>query len=501
MVGYAGLFRLEGTNPERVSLGASHARTRLTDAVVVDVRGVEVLWVASAGAGVLRVREGRFFGRLRRAQGLADDLVWDLHPHGDEVLIATASGLSVARGGRVVRHPIDTASRQLAVRDVRAVGTRGDAIIAATFGGGVYRIDGRRARRIPGSPDNSFAIGSSTSDARLLVGHTAGVAQWRSGQGPVGRFDQGRAQSLPSADVTALARAFGRIWVGTFDQGLATITTRAGHPPRVRPVTQATARWSMDPRVNDLAVTRRGGQRLWIATDRGLYWHDGRRFAPVEDPAGPGRTHVTSLHVDGQGRLWVTAARQLCRWDGRWRAWSAEDGDGSGLPLSHLHAVTTHGDEVWIGSLYGLYRFDTESGRHERHTVSSGALPVDWVNAVTTHRGQLVAGTYHGGLSWHSERSANFRHEGEDQGLPAGWVNPHAMRSIDGRLWIGTLDRGLVIGNRGAWHHFTIASGLPSNDVTDFLPDGDGVWVATRGGLVRMERSQAETGTAIARAE
>ena len=118
--------------------------------------------------------------------------------------------------------------------------------------------------------------------------------------------------------------------------------------------------------------------------------------------------------------------------------------------------------------------------------MSSGDLPVDWVTALAVHGGRLVAGTYHGGLSWRN--AGGFRTEGEAQGLPAGWVNPHAMKTIDGKLWIGTLERGLLIGNRGSWTHLQLRNGLPSDDVTDFLADGDSVWVATRGGLARVER-------------
>jgi ligand-binding sensor domain-containing protein len=44
-----------------------------------------------------------------------------------------------------------------------------------------------------------------------------------------------------------------------------------------------------------------------------------------------------------------------------------------------------------------------------------------------------------------------------------------------------------LVGSRGRWTQLTTADGLPSADVTDIIPDGDGAaWVATRGGLARI---------------
>lgn len=498
-VGYEGLRRLDA--PTRtIALGSSHARERLTDALVVRAtEGTEEardeLWIASAGAGVLRVSANlRVIGRLTAGSGLPDDTVHALVRHGDDVLVGTFGGLAVIRGGRVVRgHALSRASERLPVRDVRAIAVHDDEVYVATFGAGVHRISGR-AQSYEGARE-AFALASS--EAGLLVAHREGTA----------RLDGGRLvaladRSLPSADVTALARAFGALYVGTFDRGLV----RLRDDGRVESLATQLARWHVDGRINDLAVTTRGGERLWIATDRGLFWHDGRRFVPVDHARGPGRTHVTSLHVDPRGALWVTSSRVLARWSGgeQWEGWGSDalsvtlatgGGDVERFPVQQLHAVhviadarDTTRDEVWVGSLHGLYRFDPRAARLQRHTVSSGALPVDWVTALATIDGALVAGTYHGGLSW--KQGDRFAHETERDGLPAGWVNPHAIVAHEGALHVGTLERGLLVGTRGAWRHYTTRDGLPSDDVTAMLPERDGIWVGTRGGLVWMERAR-----------
>ncbi len=487
-VGYDGLRRLDEPARE-ISLGASHARERLTDALVVTNDQDEELWVASAGAGVLRVStELRVLGRLTTRSGLADDTVHVIARHGDDVLVGTLGGVSVVRRGRVVRgHALARASERLPVRDVRALLRHEGQVYAATFGAGVHRLGGPSFE----GAREAFALASSSDG--LLVAHREGLARLE-GESLRPLASGGLASgAIPSADVTALARAFGAIYVGTFDRGLVRLQDNG----RVESLATQLTRGHVDGRINDLAVTRRGGERLWIATDRGLYAYDGRRFVTIEHPSAPGRAHVTSLHVAPDGDLWVTSSRVLARWRGGedWQGWGSDAlsvrlqsgaSTPERFPVQQLHAVQVVGDRVWVGSLHGLYRFDPASGELERHTVSSGALPVDWVTALATLDGALVAGTYHGGLSW--RRGERFTHETERDGLPAGWVNPHAIVAHEGALHVGTLERGLLVGTRGAWAHYTTRDGLPSDDVTAVLPARGGVWVGTRGGLVWMAR-------------
>ena len=151
---------------------------------------------------------------------------------------------------------------------------------------------------------------------------------------------------LPSGDITSLARAFGSVWIGTFSGGLARL--KKGE---VSSVDRAVQRWGVDKRVNDLAVTKTAGgkQRLWIATDRGLWSYDGHRFERADGDSEPGKVHVTSLHVDDTGALWVGSTRTLSRRKkGKWTAWT---GDAE-VPMLHVHSVATDSNgRVWVGSL------------------------------------------------------------------------------------------------------------------------------------------------------
>lgn len=487
-----GLFRLADTpnaSPTRVRVGAHPTHDQQTDLVV---HGDELL-VATAGAGLFRLgRDSRALGRIRAHHGLADDLIWRLVPDGDRVLVATAGGLSVVRGNSVVTdtHEAQAASR-LAIRDVRAVLPVGNELWLGVYGGGVFRIlpDRPNPQRVGGQRGGNTTRRVQAlmpAEGGILIGHAGGLHRVSNSGGQLAALSTG---GLPSADVTALDRAFGALWVGTFTHGLSRVTARGATA-----VASATQRWGIDRRINDLAVTGRGTQqeRLWIATDRGLYWYDGRRFVEVIDPAGPGQQHTTNLHVQrSTNDLWVTSSRQLSRLHSeQWQSWT---GDQS-LPIVNLHAVTSdRAGNIWVGSLHGLFRFRPAVGRFERHSVSSGALPVDWVTALIPWGNGIVAGTYHGGLSWYDGRRFQIEAEQTSRGgaqsgeLPSGWVNPHALARVNGVLWIGTMERGLAVGTNGSWSQLSISDGLPSDDVTDVIADGEHhAWVATRGGLARV---------------
>ena len=470
----AGLFRVpdEGA-PVAIDLGRSHARRRLTDVVSV---GSE-LYVASASAGILVVNLDEPTPRVRRRitarRGLADDIVFDLERVGARVYAATFNGLSVINArGRVLRDHADTArAALLPSRDLRGVLHANGRIYLASYGGGLIDLHGEG--RIGSVARNALTVANTSGG--LVVGHEDGAHRLRDGE--LSSLTEG---GLPSADLTALAFAFGKLFIGTFDHGLATMSRGV-----IEEHGRAHTRFGVDRRINDLAVTRDafGREHLYIATDRGLFVHDGRSFTPIEDDAAPRGVHVTSLHVAGDGALWVTSSRMLSRLrNGTWRAFGGDER----FPVMQLHAVTTDDEgAVWVGSLHGLFRLDEESGSYDRFTVSSGDLPVDWVTALTTLDGEVVAGTYHGGLSWFGDEVHVEREGG--RGVPSGWVNPHAMRRIGDRLFVGTLERGLMVGRRGQWSTLSLRNGLPSDDVTDVLADGAGnAWVATRGGLAKI---------------
>jgi ligand-binding sensor domain-containing protein len=444
-----GLLRAASNGtPERVAIGRD--RTRVSDLVVVGDR----LWIATIDDGVIRLAPG---GKRDEVRGLPSEVVWDLEPEGDGVLAATAAGVAAipARGRARSLGGLD----EVPVRDVRAIARAGGVTWIATFGAGAWRLENGRAQRIDATPETrSLAL----ADGHAIVGSARGATR----DGAPLLASAGR----PSADTTALASAFGALWVGSFAGGVARVQGGAVDvPPELA---------AIDPRTNDLAVTREAdGERLWIATDRGLWSYDGRA-ATREVQAG--EELVGALHIAADGALWVAASRRLLRRDAR--GWQSFAGDADAR-LTHVDAIATdRTGRVWAAGLYGVVELAPDGGAARAHTAASGALPIDWATSVIEWQDGVVIGTYDAGLSWYD---GAFHIERD---VPGGWINAHAMRAVGDELWLGTLDRGLVIGRRGAWRRLRLADGLPSDDVTALLPAGDrAMWVGTRGGVARVE--------------
>lgn len=67
-----------------------------------------------------------------------------------------------------------------------------------------------------------------------------------------------------------------------------------------------------------------------------------------------------------------------------------------------------------------------------------------------------------------------------EPGAAGMWVNPGALAVVADRVLVGTLEAGL-------WMDGIRMSGLPDEDVTAIAATAGGLWIATRGGLARLD--------------
>ena len=80
---------------------------------------------------------------------------------------------------------------------------------------------------------------------------------------------------------------------------------------------------------------------------------------------------------------------------------------------------------------------------------------------------------------------ASFRSFGLESGLHNLSIN-QVTQSRDGLMWIATED-GLYRYDGLRFQRFSIADGLPSDDIATLLPVGDDLWVGTRVGVARVQ--------------
>ena len=411
------------------------------------------LYVATATRGTRRceVVGQRSEGSRRCRRLYGHRMVWDLATDGTAVWAVTSEGLErFVQGRRRYARELPAAKRLVAHGIRVATVAEGRLLLGGV--GGAWRFDGRRFQSVADTGARIVQVLGTSDD--LVLGTNDGL---RLGETSNTRWllDGG----LPSNDLTSIARTSEGLFIGTFRHGLVLLRDDGS-------VTTFDERHGLvDSRVNRLAVL---GDKLWIATDRGVATRSHGRF----QMAGLLGRHVSfvevadaSVYAGAGDDVFVHTDRGFIR---------VEQPGGRVQDL-------VGGSRLSIGSAEGL-AVRGRNGTFELAT-SDGTLPDDWVTAVEYVDGSLFVGTYNAGVTRIEQNVASVA-------VPDVWVNAGAMRAVGRVLLVGTLDEGLVqLGTDGPTF-LTTADGLPDNDVTSVFAEPDGtVWIATRGGLARLSRS------------
>jgi signal transduction histidine kinase/streptogramin lyase len=260
---------------------------------------------------------------------------------------------------------------------------------------------------------------------------TLGAGVWRihdAATSPrIERFD--RRQLSSSVVRSVLEDREGNIWVGT-DRGLDRLTpsTLAARRPDLeainRPVTAVTA-------------DQRGD--IWVGTQTGLYRftdRDGTRFDQRDGLPG---VAIYSLHTDARGTLWVAGdqlglVRRLD--NGRFAAVNLP----SRPPLRIVAMTSDPSGALWL--------CDTDMGGVFR-----------WKDGVLTEVPEVTR------VAAHS-----------------------ALTDRQGRVWVGLVNRILLVSQDGSKRLFGADDGLGQGRVTALFEDGTGaVWAGTNVGLSRFD--------------
>ncbi len=447
-------------------------------------------------------------------------------------------------------------ARRLA-RDV--LRTDDGRVFVATRGAGVLELDAQgrllrehRERAGLGS-DVATSLAMSGADA-LWVGTDAGLDRLHLDDGALERLD------LPqSAEVSSVMEdSRGRLWVGTFEQGLW-----------LRREEQFLALRHDDADVTSLssdevrAILEDGAGRIWVATAGGLnlyqetaggfrrYLHEPDRKFSLND------NRLMSLAEDRSGILWVgTRAGGVSRWNPRsWSlgahapsemrggwvfafadavkggTWAAVvgaglmrvDADGQVIdrftaaqgypelgpePVSSL--LLDSSEALWIGTMGGgLLRYqpgEAELDRLRHDPADTATLGADGIMCLFEDRdGVIWAGTFGGGLARIDPRNLTVTRFAAGQGDPRQLSGDRATaiaQGVDGRLWIGTDGGGLNVldPESGVFQHFRYSADDPQSLGSDTIfslfvqPDGT-LWVGTAGGgLARLAPADQAAG-------
>lgn len=283
---------------------------------------------------------------------------------------------------------------------------------------------------------------------------------------------------------------------------------------------------------------------LWVATQDGAAYYNGRSWTVVNMPRRAVSNYVNTLAALSDGSLWFgTDQAGLSILKGT--EWTTLD-VSSGLPDNSVRAICEqpgrNGSTIWVGSATGVSI--VADGRCQP-VPESADLPIDDVTALLTVPGpsgaeELWVGTRTGlailkdghwsrvtelGLGEGVEVAALYKTRTQNGGVDVyicsvnglghyqngRWsqialpeLPDSAVRticettSVSGTrtLWIGSNRGGLARLEDGVWSVFDIDDGIPNNEITAVLESGDRpgpptLWVGTNGGgLVRLIRHQ-----------
>ncbi|MBI4750659.1 MAG: protein kinase [Acidobacteria bacterium] len=259
--------------------------------------------------------------------------------------------------------------------------------------------------------------------------------------------------------------------------------------------------------INCITVDRKG--YLWVGTQDGAAYYNGRQWTVVNMPNRTASNDVTNILAASDGSLWFTTnGGGLANLkDGNWIRF---DTTNSGLPDDSLEGLVEiiepdgH-STLWIGTSQGLVRyeqnhwtvFSTQNSGLSDNLISS-------ILAVTDSSGKqsLWIGSSTGFTCYESGQWKHFENHQEGRG-PAQVLQMCTTRSFTGNtvLWVGTNGNGLIRHEAGQSVFLTPDnSELPDGVIQALCPTispsgKEALWVGTAGGLVWLEETSQLQGT------
>ena len=311
---------------------------------------------------------------------------------------------------------------------ISALLARGNVLLVAVYGDGLWRFDGVTWTRGPQVPDEAREILSLAGDDKtLFVGTRRNGIFERAGE----KWKSLQFDDEPfNHNVQNLAEFDGVLWASTLDDGLIARTGKGWRHIAPPQISSSAPRQMLSWR-NKMYV--RHGNGTVDAFDGASWERDALKSIP--------RRGVYALAGDNQ-RLLAAGWGGWSEWDGQNWTPHYDLPELKGVPIMNM---AIQGDDVWLG---------TQSRGIAKWTRSSNQL------------------------QFFDERD----------GLNDDWIT---ALCVDGpRVWAGTFVGGLQVFENGKWRAFDETKG--QNVTAIVPDASGGVWAATRRGCYRAHGESAE---------
>ena len=351
--------RASGAVPEPVPLD-THGPVRPVFQLLPQDRGG--LWVPVAGSGLGYLRPGwRRIARYAQDEGgLSDALYRAVVPDGDGAWL-------IGHGGGIDRLDPD---------------------------GQVEPLDGAIRKLLEGVQPMSAALGD---DGNLWLGQRSGLVRLDPRTGTVRRWRLGDADAPLDGALLQLARSpDGTLWAAFAGAGLQQRDS-AGRVLRTVP---AGSHGIEGADIEAMRFDPAGD--LWLADARGLRrWHPTRaRFE--QEPGLPVGDRVFAFAFEPGGALWLQRLHGLQRFERTSRGWRQTHrlGVDAGIPAVEGSGLQVDGQgRVWLSSARGLFRWDPGRRQVRHFGLHDGLSSQEFVKrALALDGGRLLAATADGAI-------------------------------------------------------------------------------------------------------
>ena len=372
----------------------------------------------------------------------------------------------------------------------------------STYGGGLVRYDGYGVME-PRLDLNSKSCRSITEDQfhRLWVAFDEGINIIDLRTMKAVATDNPELQKLlvlPA--IRCYSDALGRIWVITDRQVSMVTFNDEGHADQIY-------NYSHHWRMLDMAICDiEENGKPWIGIDGGLYRLAVKSGKLVREEISallrPLEDHYITDILKRNNMVWITTNMGLFRYDPYQQQLNEYHhtpgtigpADTPTHNLSHVFLTSlavTSDNRLLIGSLGGVNIYDDQTDSFTAWTTQSTVpMKSEFVDCIRVYNGYIWIGTESGGIECLAPQRLLLRnsvHTSDPHSLSPNPVNAMYVEP-DGRLWVGTVEGGLNLRERGSndfIHFMTANSGLSHNSVSALAADHHGrLWIGTWGGGV-----------------
>ncbi len=292
---------------------------------------------------------------------------------------------------------------------------------------------------------------------------------------------------------SVIADSSGRVWVGTSQD----LYVREG--ARFRPVrpdgyklsVRAGARIAERAHDRLLVIDREQLRELWV-TSGSSKWHSRPYFTAGQLLSTPVLTHLSSLHVDRLGRIWLGCGEAICSVEGdRVRVWTIEQG----VPSDAWHSwLLDREGLLWVRGLQHVLILRRDASSFESRDAPHGRLTAGILKVplIEDRQGRILTRSDLGLMRWDRDHWEELT---ADNGITTPEISA-LLTSRDGTVWLGMTGHGLWhwlgYGNFESW---TVRNGSNSNPVWVVLRGADhAITMGTRSGCLRIDEESRRAG-------